>query len=186
MRHRKLPFVWHQKKPLKAGAIIMIVGFGMLSAYMGVFIYAIVDYNRIATQYGPPDPNTFIAQNSSRLYSMAMWYEENIAKHHMPQDMVVNTVFNSTAENSIPIMWAVSYDSAEWTGHYLVAEAARYIVHLEAGDLDLANYSLINLTRALYGIERILYVAPNGGMARYAWPLADYWYGDTLDRKSVV
>jgi hypothetical protein len=158
----------------------MMVGIGILSAYMGVFIYAIVDYNRIATQYGQPDPNTFIAQNSSRLYSMAMWYEENIAKNHMPQNMVVNTFFNSTGENSIPIMWAVSYDSAEWTGHYIVAEAARYIVHLEAGDLDLANYALLNLTRALYGIERILYVAPNGGMARYAWPLAEYWYGDKL------
>ena len=182
MHHRKIPFNWRGNKKIKGIIAVVMCFMVLISAYLGVFFYIIYDYTNIASNISEPDPATFIPENSSRLYSMAMWYENNIAKNHMPQNMIVDAIFNNVSENGEVVTYRSSTDSSEWTGQYLVAEAARYIVHRDAGDLDLAEYALLNLTRALRGIERNLYVSPNGGMARYTWPVNEYWYPELKNK----
>ncbi len=159
-----------KKKIILAAGLIGAI----LIPYLGFFLYAIEEYNSVAYNLDPPDPGTFVAANASRLFAMAMWYEENIAKFHAPHDMIVNTYFNASTEVGVPKGYMVTYDSAEWTGHYLLAEACRYAVHLRDGNTTLAARALANITKMLNGVDKILYVSPNGGMARYAWPVAEY------------
>lgn len=168
--------------PLSRGRKGLLVIFlclgGFLIPYIGFFLYAMEDFNSVSTKLEAPDTASFIQANASRLYAMAIWYEQNIARYHMPHNMVMNTIFNSTKDpatgQAIPIGYHVDYDSAEWTGHYLLAEATRYVVHTREKRIDLAQWTLNNISRTLDGIDKILHVAPNGGMARYAWPIEDY------------
>ncbi|MHA1438040.1 MAG: hypothetical protein ACTSPD_10730 [Promethearchaeota archaeon] len=165
------------KKEKKVSILIFILT-GIFTPYIGFFLYAMEEYNYHAYNLDPPDPDTFLKTNSSRLYAMAMWYEENIVKYHMPHNMIVNTIFNSSLDpntnRSVPILYTVTYDSAEWTGHYLMAEAFRYAVHKEEGNNSLAEETLKNIKRVLRGVDKILHVSGNGGMARYAWPIDEY------------
>ncbi|MBN2154223.1 MAG: hypothetical protein JW839_22400 [Candidatus Lokiarchaeota archaeon] len=153
-------------------ALIAISGF--LIPYIGFFVYAMEDYNRISYESPAPDPSTFVDINSSRLYAMANWYEDNIAKYHMPHDMIVETRFNANTTVGTPTSYGGFTDSAEWTGHYLMAEAFRYATCQRDGNTTHASQALANITKTLQGIDKILHVSPNGGMARYAWPLAQY------------
>ena len=157
--------------------IVILIAFS--GTYIGIFAYAMYDYNGVGRNLQQPDPSKFVEADYDKLYSMALWYESNIYKNHMPQDMIVNTIYNCTSEKSIPVGYHVSYDSAEWSGNYLVAESARYVVHCEEGRDIYAEYALGNITRVLRGIDKILHVSPNGGMARYAWKLEEYWYDIT-------
>lgn len=156
----------------------MIIILGFLVSYVGLFLYAMEEYNYNAYNLDPPDPDTFLDTNSSRLYAMAMWYERNIIKYHMPQDMIVMTYFNSSKNpyngSGIPESYSVTYDSCEWTGHYLMAEAFRYAVHVEEGNISLADEAKANIKKALRGVDKVLHVSGNGGMARYAWPIDEY------------
>jgi hypothetical protein len=164
-------------KPSKATSLILLMFLafaGFFGPYAGFFLYAMEDYNSIAYMALAPDPSSFVGVNSSRLYAMANWYEDNIAKYHVPHDMVVNTWFDSSTSVGNPTSYSVSYDSAEWTGHYLMGETFRYAVCMRDGNLSLANQALGNITRVLRGYDKILHVSPNGGMARYAWPLDEY------------
>ncbi|MBD3185440.1 hypothetical protein GF325_01320 [Candidatus Bathyarchaeota archaeon] len=145
-----------------------------LGPYAGFFLHAMNDYNQIARDLDPPDPHTFIPANYSRLHAMAMWFEDNIARYHMPHNMIVNTLFDSSTSVGNPIGYSMTGDSAEWTGHYLVGEACRYATHVREGNFTWAQEALDNITQALNGFDKILHVAPNGGMARYAWPLDEY------------
>ncbi|TFF89467.1 MAG: hypothetical protein EU548_07425, partial [Promethearchaeota archaeon] len=128
--------------------LCVIIG-GIFIPYVGFFLYAMEEYNQYAYNLEPPDQSTFKPLNSSLLYAMAMWFEDNIHQYHKPNDMVVNTRFNSSVNprngGGHPIGYSVSYDSAEWTGHYLMAEAFRYQVHKKDGNLTLANYALGNI-----------------------------------------
>ena len=129
----------------KGIGILIVVVIGFFSPYAGFFIYAMEEYNLSAYNLDPPDPGSFVTTNSSLLYSMAMWFENNIVQYHLPHDMIVNTIFNSSEEGGSPIAYTVTYDSAEWTGHYLMAEAYRYAVHIQEGNYTLANETLINI-----------------------------------------
>ena len=159
-----------RRKTLLVAGLVILVGLG---TYVGFFAYAVNDYNQTAYNLQAPNPEDFIPANGSLLYAMAMWYEQNIANFHMPEDMIMSTWFNST-QGGVPTSYAVDYDSAEWTGHYLMAEACRYAWNERNGNSAQCNDALANIQRALHGIDIILHVAPNGGMARYAWPIADY------------
>lgn len=183
----------------KAVLVIALVLGGSLGPYVGVFAYAVHEYNGIARDLAPPDPASFVPVNATRLAAMAAWYEDNIPRYHMPHDMIVNTWFNASgvpagsphgiarssgsgttattgtpSKPAVPVYYAVEYDSAEWTGHYLLAEACRHAVATRAGDETAAALALGNITRALRGYDKILHVAPNGGMARYAVPVSEY------------
>ncbi len=168
----------------KSILILVVIFSGTLGPYAGFFLYAMEEYNQYAYNLEPPDESTFLLLNTSLLYAMAMWFEDNIHNYHKPHDMIVNTRFNSSVDPSggggHPTGYSVTYDSAEWTGHYLMAEAFRYQVHKKDGNLTLANYALENITYTLRGVDEILHVSGNGGMARYAWTLAEYtqWVGD--------
>lgn len=141
------------------------------------------DYNSVAYEAVPPDESEFIEGNSTLLHAMAMWYEENIARYHIPQDMIVNTRFDSSTSVGNPVSYSSTTDSAEWTGHYLMGEAFRYAIHVQEGNASLAQDALNNITKALNGYDKILHVAPNGGMARYAWPLSEYPSGAVRDNR---
>lgn len=162
----------------KAISILLLIGLGFLIPYVGLFLYAMEEYNQAAYNLDPPNPDSFLKENSSRLYGMAIWYEENIRNYHMPHNMIVNTKFNSSkspyTNNSVPISYSVTYDSAEWTGHYLMAEAYRWAVHKQKENETLMNEAKANILFTLEGINKILHVADNGGMARYAWPIDEY------------
>ncbi|MHA1683747.1 MAG: hypothetical protein ACTSUE_22605, partial [Promethearchaeota archaeon] len=94
--------------------------------------------------------------------------------YHMPYGMIVNTRFNSNTSVGNPVSYSSTTDSAEWTGHYLLAEACRYATHVRENNLTLAQEALDNVTRVLEGYDKIIHVSPNGGMARYTWPLDEY------------
>ncbi len=158
----------------KVIALLILLFSGFFIPYAGFFIYAMEDYNSNAFNLSPPDPATFLETNSSLLHAMATWFENNIVQYHLPHDMIVNTVFNSSAEGGSPIAYTVTYDSAEWTGHFLMAEAHRYAVYVKEGNYTLANDTLQTINNTLRGVDKILHVSGNGGMARYAWPIADY------------
>ncbi len=164
----------------KEKSIIVLVAIvsGILGPYVGFFLYAMEEYNQFAYNLEPPDSSRFVELNTTLLYSMAMWFEDNIHKYHKPNDMIVNTRFNSSVNPSNggghPVGYSVSYDSAEWTGHYLMAEAFRYKVHKRDGNLTLADYALGNISNTLRGVDEILHVSGNGGMARYVWTLDEY------------
>lgn len=165
-----------QKVVIVVGLIFVILA----STYIGIFAYAIQDYNSFTRDLEPPDSSNFLSQNSSRLYAMAMWYEKNIAEHHMPHNMIVDARFDTDQEGGSVIGYGTHGDSAEWTGNYLAAEASRYSVHMREGNLTLAQWTLKNITKALNGIEKILYVADYDGMARYAWPIDEYPYNPSV------
>jgi len=165
------------RKREKSIIILISIISAFLVPYVGFFLYAMEEYNQYAYNLDPPDPDSFWTENSSQLAAMAIWYEDNIAKYHMPHNMIVNTVFNSSKEPSDideALAFTVTYDSAEWTGHYLMAEAYRYAVHDEEGNATLAAEALQNIKNTLKGIDKILHVSGNGGMARYAWPVEEY------------
>ncbi len=155
---------------------------GILLPYAGFFVYAMEDYNQVAYKQPAPDPSSFIPANDTLLHAMAMWFEDNIARYHMPHDMIVYAYFNDSTSVGAPLWHHGSTDSAEWTGHYLMAEAFRYAVHKREGNSTLAEAALGNITRALMGYDKILHVAPNGGLARYAWPINEYPGGITDNR----
>lgn len=145
-----------------------------LIPYVGFFLYAINEYDKNAYNLSPPNPETFLEANSSVLYSMAMWFEENIVKYHLPHDLIVNTVFNSSEEGGEVIGYTNVDHASEWTGIYLMTEAHKYIVQANDGNVTLANITLQNIIKALRGIDMILHVSGNGAMARYAWPITEY------------
>ncbi len=165
--------------------IVMIVIFGFFVPYVGFFLYAMEDYNSCAYNLAPPDPDNFKDIHASRLNAMAMWYEKNIRRYHMPHNMIVNTHFDTAKspydDEAKVISHSVTYDSAEWTGHYLMAEAFRYAVHKRERKYDLAIDAKFNIRNALIGIDKILHVSGNGGMARYAWPVSVYPHDDPAD-----
>ena len=140
------------------------------------------DFSAQAYEASPPDPSTLIPANSSLLYAMANWFESNIAQYHMPADLIVTTIFNSSSSKGVPLVYTAEYDSAEWSGQYLLAEACRYRVELQDGNMALAQQALANITKVLTGVDCIIHVAPNGGMARYAWPISNYVGGVSDDR----
>ncbi len=162
----------------KATLIIALVCTGVLVPYAGLFLFSMEEYNSHVYTLQPPDSSRFVEADSSLLYAMAMWFEENIVDYHMPHDMIVNTHFKSaskpTGDPSEIIGYSVTYDSAEWTGHYLMAEAFRYAVHKRDGDDGLASKAKENIMKALEGVNKILHISGNGGMARYAWPIDEY------------
>ena len=80
--------------------ILVAVISGTLGPYVGFFLYAMEEYNQYAYNLEPPDASTFMSLNSSLLYAMAMWFEDNIHKYHKPNDMIVNTRFNSSVNPS--------------------------------------------------------------------------------------
>ncbi|MEX2756670.1 MAG: hypothetical protein Q6365_014815 [Candidatus Sigynarchaeota archaeon] len=161
-------------RPASLVLLLAMAFCGFFVPYASFFIYAMNDYNSISYLAPAPDPSSFIGANASRLYAMANWYEENIARYHVPHDMIVNTWFDSSTSVGNPEFYGVTYDSAEWTGHYLMGEAFRYAVCMSIGNITDAARALANITRALRGYDKILHVAPNGGMARYAWPIDEY------------
>jgi len=173
-RKKKVQLVRKEKGILALVAIIS----GCLIPYAGFFLYAMEEYNQYAYGLERPDSSTFVPLNTSLLYAMAMWFEDNIDRYHTPHDMIVNTQFNSSVNPANGggeiISYSVSYDSAEWSGHYLMGNAFRYQVHKADGNLTLANYALGNITKVLRGFDKILHVSGNGGMARYAWPVSEY------------
>lgn len=162
----------------KALSVLLLVSTGFLIPYVGLFLYAMEEYNQAAYNLDPPNQDTFFTENSSQLYAMALWYENNIRNYHMPHNMIVNTQFNSSVNpyirESVPIAYSVTYDSAEWTGHYLMAEAYRWAVHKKEGNQTLMEKTKDNILFTLEGVDKILHVAENGGMARYAWPIDEY------------
>lgn len=164
-------------KRQKAGIILAIILGGFLGPYVGTFLYAMDEYNYNAYNLPAPDQSTFVYANNSRLYSMAMWFEQNIATYHMPHDMIVNTRFKTASKPSgiaDIVSHSVSYDSAEWTGHYLMAQAYRYLVHLRDDKPADAAHALDRIEQVLRGYNKIIHVSGNGGMARYAWPANEY------------
>lgn len=158
--------------------IIMIIS-GILIPYAGFFLYSMEDYNSYAYNLAPPDQTKFVDVNPNTLASMAMWFERNIVNYHLPNGQLVNTVFKSS---SAPMgvqdisRYTVTYDSCEWTGHYLMAEAFRHAVHVKEGNYALAQETLNNIELVLEGIDLRLHVSGNGGMARFAWPIEEYPY----------
>ena len=165
-------------KKYKSTLIIALVCTGFLGPYVGVFVYSMEEYNSHVYNLQPPDNSTFVEANPDTLHAMAKWFEENIVNYHMPHDMIVNTHFKSfskpTGCPSEILGYSVTYDSAEWTGHYLMAEAFRYAVHIRDGQDISAQETLDNIEKALRGVDKILHVSGNGGMARYAWPIDEY------------
>ncbi len=161
----------------RAASIVLVIAIvfgGCFVPYLGYFLYAMNDYNSISYLAPAPDPSSFVGVNASRLHAMANWYEDNIAKYHMPHDMIVNTQFDNSTSIGNPWSYGSNTDSAEWTGHYLLAESFRYATCKAEGNATLASQALANVTRALRGFDKILHVAPNGGLARYAWPISEY------------
>jgi len=177
-RHSQKKFdVLREKKKTIIGFAIL---FGFLVPYVGIFLYAMEEYNQAAYNLSPPDPDTFIKANNTRLYAMAKWFEKNIRQYHMPHNMIVNTIFNDSGApeayggDGVPISYTVTYDSPEWTGHYLMAEAYRYAVNKREGKTNQMEKAKENILFTLKGVDKILHVSGNGGMARYAWPIDEY------------
>lgn len=161
----------------KGALLLIIVLSGFLIPYVGFFLYSMEDYNSYAYNLSPPDSSTFIDADPDILGSMAMWYEQNIVDYHLPNGQLVNTRFKDSGRPSSPedvVSYHVTYDSCEWTGHYLMAEAYRHAVHLKEDNPALAEQTLNIIKSVLKGIDMRLHVSGNGGMARYYWPIDEY------------
>ena len=165
-------------KRKKASLVLILVVSGFFIPYAGFFLYSMENYNSYAYDLEPPNPQKFVKEDASLMAAMAMWVEENIVNHHLPNGQIVNTVFETSEDpsrgNDEPQRYTVTYDSCEWTGHYLMGEAYRHAVHLREGRSQLAADALENIKLVLEGIDLRLHVSGNGGMARFAWPVDEY------------
>ncbi|MHA1682978.1 MAG: hypothetical protein ACTSUE_18710, partial [Promethearchaeota archaeon] len=73
-RKRKTKF-FKITKPASIMLLILLCVSGFFIPYIGFFLYAMDDFNKVAYNLQPPDETTFIAANYSRLHAMAMWFE---------------------------------------------------------------------------------------------------------------